>query len=134
MKDFVTIATFTLPTDLVIAKGVLESRNIECIVEDELTVQVYNFISNAIGGVKLKVHSENFEHAKSILIEAGFYKEDKSEQPKFWTLIDKATRNVQFLKNKSLDHRLYLLIWIIIVGFIALFFFLLLTSYFLGWL
>lgn len=132
MKNLVTIATFTLPTDLAIAKGILESKNIECVIEDELTVQVYNFISNAVGGVKLKVHTDNLEDAKSILIEAGFYTEEKIEQSKFWTFIDKMTRDVPFLKNKSLDHRIYLLIWIVILGFISIFMLFLIIFYFLG--
>jgi transketolase C-terminal domain/subunit len=39
MDDFITIATFVFPSELVVAKSKLESEGIECRVLDELTVQ-----------------------------------------------------------------------------------------------
>ncbi len=84
MQDFDIIATFTLPSQLVVAKSKLESLGIECITKDELTIQSYNFISNAIGGVKLLVHKSKIVEARQILIEGGFitdheYKPTKSD-------------------------------------------------------
>jgi len=57
MNDFITMATFTLPSEMVIARSKLESEGIECQTLDELTVKSYNFLSNAMGGVKLQVRS-----------------------------------------------------------------------------
>lgn len=72
MKDLQHIATFTYPSDLLIARGLLESMNIACFVKNELTVQVHNFYSNAIGGITLEVEVEKYDAAKNLLLERGF--------------------------------------------------------------
>src|ERR1043166_3774479 len=69
MDSFVTIATFTYPHEAAIIKGRLEAEGIICFLQDELTVQVNNFYSNAVGGIKLKVNKEDVEKAKEILAE-----------------------------------------------------------------
>lgn len=79
MQKYETIATFTLPSEMIVAKTKLESEGIECRVLDELTVQSYNFLSNAVGGVKLQVPVDDFDRAYSILQEGGFVKEHKYE-------------------------------------------------------
>jgi len=71
MLDVVTVATYTLPHELVIDKSKLESNDIECFVKDEMTVQVHNFLSNAIGGVKLQVLGSDLEKARAILSESN---------------------------------------------------------------
>lgn len=114
MQDFVIIATFTLPTQLVVARSKLESLGIECITRDELTIQSYNFISNAVGGVKLLVHKSKTEEAKKILIEGGFLTEQEN----------KPTRSEVFLGNPKNINRLKKTVFILltlIIG-IALFF------------
>src|SRR5690554_5196818 len=72
MQDFQHIATFTYPSDLLVAKSLLESMNIECNVKNEFTIQVHNFYSNAIGGIILEVPSEKYKDAKSLFVERGF--------------------------------------------------------------
>lgn len=72
MENWETIITFTYPQDAHIAQGFLESEGVESILMDELTVQVQNFYSNAIGGVKLQVKSEDIENATSILKNGGY--------------------------------------------------------------
>lgn len=72
MKNYQQLATFTYPADLAIARSLLESMNIECYVKDELTVQVHNFYSNAIGGISLEIPKDSFNAARSALIEGGF--------------------------------------------------------------
>lgn len=72
MKNYVHIATFTYPSELTIAKSSLEANNINCYVRDELTIQVHNFLSNAIGGIRLEVEQHHYEKAKYILINSGF--------------------------------------------------------------
>lgn len=68
------------PSELVVAKTKLESEGIECRVLNELTVQSYNFLSNAVGGVKLQVSRTDFDRAYSILLHGGFIKQEKSSQ------------------------------------------------------
>lgn len=63
----VTIKTFTYPHEAYIIRGKLESEGIQTFLKDEMTVQVHNFYSNAIGGVKLQVLSEDKDRALSII-------------------------------------------------------------------
>lgn len=74
-----TVNTYTLPHELAIHRSKLESMGIECFVKDELTVQVHNFYSNAIGGIKLQVKEVDFEAAKDILEEQFDLKADYSD-------------------------------------------------------
>lgn len=71
MKNFKTLTTFTFPSELAVAKTKLESEGIECRVLDEHTVQVHNFLSQAVGGIRLQVHESNLEKAWEILEENG---------------------------------------------------------------
>jgi hypothetical protein len=96
MTSFETIAVFTFPGDLVIAKTKLESEGIECRVLDELTVQSYNFLSNAVGGVKLQVPKSEFDRAYSILLQGGFIKEQKVDQLNY---VEKKLSDSSFYKK-----------------------------------
>ncbi|PKP02187.1 MAG: phosphoenolpyruvate synthase [Bacteroidetes bacterium HGW-Bacteroidetes-6] len=75
MKNWKTIITFTQPHEAHFAKGLLESEGIETIIRDELTAQINNFYSNAIGGVRLDVKECDFVNATSILKEGGYIRE-----------------------------------------------------------
>lgn len=83
-RNFVTVAVFTLPTDLMVAKSVLDDAEIENYTLNELTIQAYNFISNAVGGVQLKVAETDYEKVKALLVEGGFIPDEKPE-PTFET-------------------------------------------------
>lgn len=72
--------TFVFPTELAVVKSKLESEAIECRILDEHTVQVHNFLSQAIGGVRLQVEESNLERAKVILKENGLI--DNGKEPK----------------------------------------------------
>ncbi len=72
MNDYQLLATFTYPTELVVVRSLLESNNIDCFVRDELTVQVHNFYSNAIGGIRLEVPTDQYQRAHQLLLENGF--------------------------------------------------------------
>ena len=63
---FTTIAVFTYCSEAKIIKGRLESEGIEVFLSDELTIDTDPLVSNAIGGVKLKVFTENVEKANKI--------------------------------------------------------------------
>lgn len=88
--------TFMFPTELAVVKSKLESEGIECRVLDEHTVQAHNFLSQAIGGVRLQVAESNLEKAKLILKENGFIRENKkSEQSK----VEKKISDPKFQKT-----------------------------------
>lgn len=74
MEDWITVITFTFPSESYIPRSVLESEGIEVFMKDELTAQVHNFYSNAIGGVKLMVRKDEARRAYEILKGAGFIK------------------------------------------------------------
>ncbi|MCA1764601.1 MAG: DUF2007 domain-containing protein [Cryomorphaceae bacterium] len=128
MRELITIATFTLPGELAIVKGRLESEGIDCFVKDELTVQVYNFVSNAVGGIKLQVRQDQALRAREILREMGYGAKEASEPSRFWTFFDDKTRHIPMLKSKRPEERLHILIWailavpvlVVVVSFIAL--------------
>lgn len=68
MKEtFKTIAIFEYSSEAQIIKGRLESDGIKVFLSDNLTIDTDPLISNAIGGVKLKVFSEDAEKAEQIL-------------------------------------------------------------------
>jgi hypothetical protein len=67
MSAWVTVLTVSYPQQLWVIRTKLESEGVQCFVKNELTVQAYNFYSNAIGGVKLQVFQEDVERAREIL-------------------------------------------------------------------
>lgn len=71
-KDkLVTVATFPLPQDAYVIRTRLEAEGIYSFLKDEFTVQTDNFLSNAIGGVKLQIRESEVERAIPLLVEAG---------------------------------------------------------------
>ena len=66
-ETFKTIARFEYSSEAQIIKGRLESDGIKVFLSDHLTIDTDPLISNAIGGVKLKVLSEDAKKAEQIL-------------------------------------------------------------------
>ena len=113
---FVTIAEFMLPSDVVVARGRLESEGIECILQDELTVQVHNFYSQAVGGVKLQVREEEVELAKRLLAEWGLFGEGPAESSVFWDELDAITKRIPLIgKLDLLMARLMVLVTVVML-------------------
>ncbi len=75
----VTISTYVFPHELALDRAKLESDGIVCFVQDELTVQVHNFLSNAVGGIKLQVLEQDVNRAKAILADSNNLIEDYPE-------------------------------------------------------
>jgi len=115
MTSYITVMTVTLPSDLIVPKSLLESHSIECSTKDELTIQVDNFLSNAMGGVKLQVRKEDFEKAKEILLDANFVL-DLGAEPSW---LNRKLAEPKFYKRFRLTMYTLLsiiLIWIVFVG------------------
>ena len=113
---FVTIAEFMLPTDVAVARGRLESEGIECRLMDELTVQVHNLYSQAVGGVKLQVRTEDADRARAFLAEWGLYTEGEPESSAFWLEIDAITRRIPLLgRIELLMARLMVLLAVVLL-------------------
>ncbi|GAA3761434.1 putative signal transducing protein [Flavobacterium ginsengiterrae] len=67
MESFKTIAVFNYDHETVILKHLLEQEGIPYFFENEMTLSVMPFYSNALGGIKLKVHPNDFEQVQEIL-------------------------------------------------------------------
>lgn len=121
MDNFITVASFTYPHEAAVLKGRLESEGIECFLRDELTVQVYNFYSNALGGVKLQVHKNDAESVYYLLKDLGYnalVEEDTG--PSFMERFDRATRRMPLI-NKVLPPFRLVLVTTGLVAFLMLF-------------
>ena len=66
-ERYVTVETFTSPWEAQLARARLEAEGIESLVADEHVVRLDWAISNAVGGVKLKVREEDAERAAAAL-------------------------------------------------------------------
>ncbi len=69
VRDLVTIRQFRDLPEALLAKGSLESAGIPCFLADENLVRLDWFISNFIGGIKLRVKPADAENARQLLDE-----------------------------------------------------------------
>jgi hypothetical protein len=76
MNNWEILITFTYPHEAHMAKGFLESEGIKTMILDEMTVQVQNFYSNAIGGVKILVQKEDYEPGIATLKKGGYIQDE----------------------------------------------------------
>ena len=95
MDNWIIIISFTYPHEAHMAKAKLESEGIETMIQDELTAQVNNFYSNAIGGVKLLVKENDIERANIILEESKVIIQDKNKK-----IDDEEETNKKLLASK----------------------------------
>ncbi len=69
LNNLVTVRQFRDLPEALLAKGSLESAGIECFLADENLVRLDWFISNFIGGIKLRVHPSDAANALKLLDE-----------------------------------------------------------------
>ncbi len=67
MKDFITVAIFTYPSEYAVLAHLLEQEDIQFVFENETMISVLPFHSNAIGGIRLKVHPNDKELVLKII-------------------------------------------------------------------
>ena len=75
-QTFKTIARFQYSSEAQIIKGRLEAEGIQVFLSDNLTIDTDPLVSNAIGGVKLKVYSTQAMKAQHILNSINKYSID----------------------------------------------------------
>ncbi|WP_400076124.1 DUF2007 domain-containing protein [Winogradskyella sp. R77965] len=80
-ETFVTIARFPYSTEAQIVKGRLEADGIEVFLRDNLTIDTDPLVSQAIGGVKLKVLAKDEEKARAIFQSIKTYALDNEGNP-----------------------------------------------------
>ncbi len=69
MEEFKTIAVFNYTHEIVILKHRLDQEKIQYFFENETMSSIAPFYSNALGGIKLKIHPNDFEIVQIILNE-----------------------------------------------------------------
>ena len=109
-ETFKTIARFQYSTEAQIIKGRLEADGIQVFLFDNLTIDTDPLVSNAIGGVKLKVLATQALEAQHILNSINKYALDdegnvlncpncKSERVELFSTIKDAKSFVAFLMS-----------------------------------
>lgn len=114
------LAAFMNPHEAHIAKTYLFSEGIDSELRDELTVQVDNFYSNAIGGVKLLVKEEDLSRATEVLKTGGFISESGMKEKKIERLhLEKGyNKNVcPFCRSENISIKRVPTIWTVLVLF-----------------
>lgn len=117
--DFITITTFNFPQDSYVARAFLGSEGIESRVKDENLAQVYNFISQAIGGAKLQVRKADYERAVKLLVEGGYMAEPKPlPRPRWMQWLDQFGSKYEFFRHSSQKSKILLfgLILFLVLG------------------
>ena len=69
MKEFKTIATFTFVHEILVLKSILEHEGIRYFYQKEHLIGIDPLASYAYGGIKLKIHPNDFERVQNILDE-----------------------------------------------------------------
>jgi hypothetical protein len=67
MEDFETIAIFNYSHEIIVLKHLLDQEGIHYYFENETTLGVVPFYTTALGGIKLKVHPNDFKIVQEIL-------------------------------------------------------------------
>ncbi len=77
--NFVTVKSFMFPTEAYPLMAKLESEGIKCFLDNENTVSVLPFYSNAVGGVKLNIRDSDLKKAMVIINEMdNFFKKERT--------------------------------------------------------
>ena len=69
MEAFEVIAIFNFTHEIIVIKHRLEQEGIAYFFENEATLGILPFYNTALGGIKLKVHPNDFEIVRLILEE-----------------------------------------------------------------
>lgn len=99
MPKMITVLTVNLPHELALPKGLLEEKGIPYTVENEHTVGMHHFYSQALGGIKLNVPAEQFEEVRQLFIDMGYLNALEPEAP-WWSDADALWRKLRNLFNR----------------------------------
>jgi len=129
MSNWKPILSFTYPHEAHMVKNYLEAEGFNVIITDELTVQVNNFYSGAIGGVKLLINETDIERAVPILQEGGYLNKPEQEQRKISLVPLKRTKDktvCPFCKSDNISkkhkpHFMLVLFYLILFVFLPIF-------------
>jgi DNA-directed RNA polymerase subunit RPC12/RpoP len=80
-EQFQLLRRFQYSSEAIIYQGKLESQGIEVFLRDNHIIDTNPLYSNAVGGVKLYVRTEDVEKANQILEEVSLYSVDDNNEP-----------------------------------------------------
>lgn len=67
MNEFVTVAVFEYPHEITVLRHLLEQSEIQYFFENETMMNIVPMYSQALGGIRLKVHPDDVEAVRDIL-------------------------------------------------------------------
>lgn len=67
MSEFVTVAVFDYPHEITVLKHLLDQSELQYFFENETMMNIVPMYSQALGGIKLKVHPNDVETVQEIL-------------------------------------------------------------------
>lgn len=120
MENWQIILTFVYPHEAHFAKAYLASEGVESEIRDELTAQVNNFYSNAIGGVKLLVKVHDYERGIELLKKGGYILDPGTEERKIELVHAEKGLNTEvcpFCKSENISIKKVPGIWTVILIF-----------------
>ncbi|MEO5777918.1 MAG: DUF2007 domain-containing protein [Flavobacterium sp.] len=80
-EKFTLLRRFQYSSEAIIYQGKLESQGIDVFLRDNNIVDSNPLYSNAVGGVKMFVKTEDFDKANEILGDVSLYSVDDENQP-----------------------------------------------------
>lgn len=67
MERYVTVAIYTYPSEYTVLEHLLQQARVRYVFQNETMISVLPFHSNALGGIRLKVHPDDESTAQSII-------------------------------------------------------------------
>jgi hypothetical protein len=104
--NWITIQTYTYSHEAHLDQMLLRNEGIETFLKDELTNSIDNFMSNAIGGVKLQVQHSDALRAREIL-SITLHEETIQETWPIISSIDRFSKKIPFIKSLSYEKRIF---------------------------
>ena len=106
-QNFKILAIFEFSTEAHIIKSKLDSEGLNTMLMDEKTIDSDPLISNAIGGVKLLVHNNDFEKATIIYNEIRVYQKDKDGKDIFCPNCNSTRILIAPIQRKNIFYMLF---------------------------
>ncbi|MCL1933713.1 MAG: DUF2007 domain-containing protein [Candidatus Azobacteroides sp.] len=94
-EKLVTVLTFMHAHETAVIRGRLESEGIPCFIKDELSTQVYPFISEG----ELQVRESDVQRTIEILKETGHIKDEDLYPTKEWNFMTKILSKIPVIKK-----------------------------------
>lgn len=105
--NYKILAVFEYSTEAHVTKSKLDSEGFKTLLMDEKTIDSDPLISNAIGGVKLLVHKNDFDKAAEIYNEIRTYQKDKNGNAIFCTNCNATQILIAPLERKNIFYMLF---------------------------